>query len=101
MSIDFNDGELVAHPVLSHVPGARDPYGQAALLLIESLIHGLKERGVLTIAEAVDVIETAADVQYELADAADGAGSGLRHAASLLTAMALSLQGDMKADEER
>ncbi|WP_375429221.1 hypothetical protein [uncultured Sphingomonas sp.] len=51
----------------------------------------MKERGVLTIAEAVDVIETAAD----------GAGSGLRHAASLLTAMALSLQGDAKADADQ
>lgn len=99
MSNESKHGESAAKPlVLSHVPGVQDSYGQAALLLVESLIHGLKERGALTVAEAVDVIETAADVQYDLADAADGAGSGLRHAASLLTAMATSLRGDMKAD---
>ncbi|WP_375402249.1 hypothetical protein [uncultured Sphingomonas sp.] len=101
MTIDLYEGGLAVHPALSHVPGVVEPCGQAALLLIESLIHGLKERGILTIGEAVDVIETAADVQYELADAADGAGSGLRHVASLLTAMASSLQGDLKPGEDR
>lgn len=100
MSTDFHDGQSAARSSLSHIPGAQDAYGQAALLLVESLIHGLKERSVLTLAEAVDIIETAADVQYDLADAADGAGSGLRHAASLLTAMATSLRSDMKAGDE-
>ncbi len=100
MTIEIDAGRTAAHPTLSHVPDVKDPYGQAALLLVESLIHGLKERGVLTIMEAVDIVETAADVQYELADAADGAGSGLRHAAALLTAMAESLRGDMKVGVE-
>lgn len=101
MSIDVNTGQPTAPAPLSHVPGLEDPHGQAALLLVESLIHGLKERSVLTVAEAVDIIETAADVQYDLADAADGSGSTLRHAASLLTAMAASLRSDVKSDDER
>jgi hypothetical protein len=40
-----------------------DPYGQAALLLVESLIHGLVDRSVLTLAEAVDVVTVALDVK--------------------------------------
>ncbi|WP_375428919.1 hypothetical protein [uncultured Sphingomonas sp.] len=101
MTVEIDAGGTAAHPTLSHIPDIQDPYGQAALLLAESLIHGLKERGVLTVADAVDIIETSADVQYDLADAADGAGSGLRQAASLLTAMAVSLRNDVRSARDR
>ncbi|WP_375402735.1 hypothetical protein [uncultured Sphingomonas sp.] len=96
---DKSDAPAV-YPVLSSNPGAQDPHGLAALLLVESLIHCLKERNILTIVEAVDVIETAADVQYELADAADGAGAGMRDAAALLMTMASSLRSDVKGESE-
>ena len=101
MSINLISGGSASHLPRSHLPDARDSYGQAALLLVESLIHGLKERGVLSIAEAIDVIDTAADIQYELVDMADGAGSGLRHGAALLTVMATSLRGDAESERER
>jgi hypothetical protein len=48
---------------------APDPHGQAALLLVESLMHVLVEAGVLTIRQAVDAAVTAAEVKDDIADA--------------------------------
>lgn len=76
-----------------------DASGQAALLLCEALIHRLKELGVLTLSDAVDVIESAADVQYDMAEAADGAGGAMREAAALLLEMADSLRQDLGDDQ--
>ena len=39
-----------------------DPHGEAALVLVESLIHGILARGGLTL----DIAQTAVDVQIEL-----------------------------------
>ena len=44
-----------------------DPQGQAALLLVESLIHGLIAKSALTIREAVEIIDIAAAVKLEVA----------------------------------
>jgi hypothetical protein len=42
------------------------------LLLVESLLHALTERAILTVADAVDIVETAADVNGEaIAELAD------------------------------
>jgi hypothetical protein len=43
-----------------------DPHGEAALLLVESLIHFLTDRLILTHAEALHVVQIAADAQVEL-----------------------------------
>lgn len=48
--------------------GTPDAHGEAALLLVESLIHGLIERSVLSPAQAVEVIDIAADASVEIAD---------------------------------
>lgn len=37
----------------------------AALLLVESLIHGLIARSILSIQEAIDIVEIAADVERQ------------------------------------
>lgn len=71
-----------------------DPYGRAALLLVESLIHVLREREVLSHDDALDIVRTALDVQVDQADAADGAGAPLRRAQGLLTAIEESLLRD-------
>ena len=47
-------------------------HGRAALLLIESLIHSLVDKGVITRGEAIDVIDIASDVEAELIGAAEG-----------------------------
>ena len=44
-------------------------HGQAALLLIESLMHALVAKGTLTRDEFVDIVEGAAEVELELRSA--------------------------------
>lgn len=44
-----------------------DAHGQAAMLLVESLIHGLIARSVIDVADAVDIVDTAADASQEIA----------------------------------
>lgn len=43
-----------------------DRPGQAALLLVESLMHALLERGVISREDFIEVIEGAAEVDHEL-----------------------------------
>lgn len=45
---------------------SRPTLGQAALLLTESLMHALVEKGVISKEEFVDTVEGAAEVEYEL-----------------------------------
>ena len=75
-------------------PILTDPQGQAALLLVESLIHGLLARSVITVADAVEIVEMAGDVQVEIAKAADGTGEPMWRSHALLTAIAESLRRD-------
>lgn len=86
-----NDNEP-AMPGATHLPA--DAHGRAALLLVESLIHGLCENDALGADEAIEIAERAADVQSEQAGEADGAGAPLWHAHALLAAIAASLRAD-------
>lgn len=78
-----------------------DPHGQAALVLVESLIHGLVARSVLTTVDAVDILEGAKEVQADFADAADGAGAGMWRSHALITAMTASLRHDLPGRDAR
>ena len=69
-------------------------HGRAALLLVESLIHGLANRKVITIAEAIEIIEVAAEVESELARAA-GHDEAEIDGKSLLTPISKSLEVDL------
>lgn len=71
-----------------------DSHGQAALLLIESLIHGLCENSTLSHDQAIEITERAVDVQFEQAEAADGAGAPMWRSHSLLSAILASLRID-------
>ena len=75
-------------------PQLPDPHGQAALLLVESLIHGLVERSILSTADAIDIIDSADSVQVDIAEAADGHGAPMWRAHALLTSIAVSLRHD-------
>lgn len=44
-----------------------DAHGQAALLLVESLIHGLLARRLITVADAVEIVDVAAEVKVDVA----------------------------------
>lgn len=71
-----------------------DSHGHAALLLVESLIHGLCENATLSTAAAVEIVERAMSVQSEQAEMADGAAGPLWRSLSLLTSIAASLKTD-------
>lgn len=83
----INDNETTK-PILS------DSHGQAALLLVESLIHGLCENEALSAEEAVAITERAVDVQHDHAVAADGAGAPMWRSHELLSRIASSLRSD-------
>ncbi|RYF22476.1 MAG: hypothetical protein EOO77_04030 [Oxalobacteraceae bacterium] len=72
-----------------------DAHGHAALLLVESLIHGMIERSQLSSADAIEIIEGAANVQGQIAEAADGAGATMWQAQALLERMSGSLALDL------
>jgi hypothetical protein len=69
-------------------------HGRAALLLVESLIHGLCEKEVLTAGEAVEIAERALEVQFDQAEAADGAGAPMWRSHDVLSGITASLRID-------
>lgn len=79
------------------LPDTPDAHGQAALLLVESLLHGLCENATLTHAQAADIAERALDVQTEHVEAGGGAGK-MRRAQALLSNIASSLNIDRDND---
>ena len=83
MSHPSNDN---AHPA-GNVPAGQ--HGAAALLLVESLIHGLVARSALSVVDAVDIVQAAIDVQVQISDHA-----GVEPPVQLLTQIADSLKAD-------
>ncbi len=81
-------------PVRGVTPPLPDPHGQAALLLVESLIHGLLERSILSVTDAIEIVSTADDVQVDVATAADGHGAPMWQSHALLTTILESLKVD-------
>lgn len=71
--------------------------GRAALLLVESLIHGLIERSVLSVADAVEIVTTATEVDAELT--AEGGPSTAPSSSDLLQALRSSLSFDLPPDD--
>lgn len=74
-------------------PGA-DPHGQAAMLLVESLMHGLIARQVISVADAIEMVEVASEVTEEVAaDLGDTPGA-LQQSLTMLSSLRLSLRND-------
>ena len=82
--------ELCDPPVVAEP----DAHGQAALLLTESLIHALVEKGQLSVPEAVEVIEIAADVKVEVATVAGESKARMEESLALLGKMSASFGTD-------
>ncbi len=71
-----------------------DAYGQAALLLVESVLHGLIEKSVYSVAKAVELVDIAAEVKQDIgADLGDSPPT-LKRSLALLAAISNSLQND-------
>ena len=71
---------------------APDPHGHAALLLVESLLHGLVARSLLTVQDAIEFLEVARDAQVEMAEAGRSPTSSTELLDALLRSMALDLR---------
>ncbi len=90
MSSETSNDNLDADAV--HGP---DAHGQAAMLLVESLIHGLIARDVLTVADAVEVVDVAAEVKADIAGDLGDSPANLRRSLGLLKAISASLNRDI------
>lgn len=69
-----------------------DAYGQAALLLIESVLHGLVEASVFSVAKAVELVDIAAEVKDDIGAELGDSPATLRRSLTLLGAISTSLQ---------
>lgn len=72
--------------------------GQAALLLTESLIHSLIASSIITVADAVDIVEIATDAGQEILDN-EGSKPFMQKAIDLLEAIRASLMYDLPEKE--
>lgn len=72
-----------------------DAHGQAALLLVESLLHGLIAHSALTVKQAIEIVEIAADVKQDHVDAAESPAASATEALRLLNAIGASLVHDL------
>ena len=69
-----------------------DAQGQAALLLLESVIHSLLDNGALTKDQALEALDSAMEVKEESADERKEAEATLRKSLSLLVNMRSSIE---------
>lgn len=72
-----------------------DGQAEAAILLVESLIHGLIERSIISVSDAMDIAETAAEAKVEIASDAGNKPPTIRGSLTILEAISASLQRDL------
>ena len=77
------------------VAGGPDAHGQAAMLLVESLLHALVARSVLTLEDAIEVVTVATEVKEEVAYHLGDTPETMRKSVNLLSAVARSLSHDL------
>lgn len=90
MTFHEEDGSGVQRPVKEP-----DAHGQAALLLAESLLHMLIERSVLSVVDAVAVLQTAAEVKFEVATESGESQERMQASLDLLFRISDSLAIDL------
>lgn len=91
MAENTNDNEAVHADSSWREP---DAHGQAAMLLVESLLHSLIARSVITVEDAMEIVQVAADVKMEIAADLGDSPSTMRRSLSLLTSIETSLRQD-------
>ncbi len=75
-------------------PVEPDAHGQAALLLTESLLHALVETSTLSLADALAVVQTAAEVKIDVAAQIGESTGRMQASLNLLAGIATSLRVD-------
>ena len=73
-------------------PREPDAHGQAAMLLVESLIHGLVERNVLTVGDAIEIVDVATEVKSEIGPELGDTSENLQKSITMLRAISTSLK---------
>lgn len=91
MADNTNDNHV--YPAAAR-PREPDAHGQAAMLLVESLIHGLIARTVISPEEAIEIVDVAAEVKAEVAAELGDSPPTMRRSLALLEALSHSLRGD-------
>ena len=86
-----NDNE----PHSPAAPALPDAHGHGALLLVESLIHVLIEKSVISLADGLEIVSTAVEVSRETADARGEPGGPDLEATTLLLSISNSLKSDV------
>jgi hypothetical protein len=76
-------------------PEDPDPYGQAALLLVESLLHGLVARSAISLVDAIEIVTVALDVKDEIAADLGDSPETKDKSLELLAAIRTSLSNDL------
>ncbi|UZK70198.1 hypothetical protein OKW76_03855 [Sphingomonas sp. S1-29] len=71
-----------------------DAHGQAALLLVESMLHALVEARVFTLGTALEVIQTTCEVKMEVAQLAGESKARMLESLDLLNAIYVSFAAD-------
>jgi hypothetical protein len=93
MTVDnSNDNDQTDDQELGREP---DAHGQAALLLVESLIHELIEQSLISVEQAIGVIQVAADVNLEIGQARGDSPDHIRRSLNLLDSISASLNIDL------
>lgn len=72
-----------------------DAHGQAALLLIESLIHTLVDARLIDTQTAAATVRSAAEVKVEVAEAAGESEKRMNESLALLQAIETSFEADL------
>jgi hypothetical protein len=87
-----NDNQVTSRTAGQEGP---DADGQAALLLVESLIHALIAASVISLQEAVEVVDIAADVKEDIAESLGDSPATLSQSLTLLQTISDSLRRDL------
>lgn len=72
-----------------------DAHGQAALLLIESLIHTMVDARMIDTQTAAATVRSAAEVKVEVAEAAGESAKRMNESLALLQAIETSFEADL------
>ena len=72
-----------------------DAHGQAAMLLVESLIHGLIAHAVISVGDAIEIVGVAAEVKQEVAHDLGDSPATMERSLALLGAIHASLSNDL------
>lgn len=73
-------------------------HGEAALLLVESLIHGLVSNDVMSVSEAIEVVDIAVDAHAETSTDSGRWAPATLGPVALLEAIGASLRHDLPDD---